>query len=215
MSSSHIRFQRRSTISLFFSLMIVSLLAGLALYLPGYLSNRKTNTVSLANKGNSLVFPKCQYEIQIFRKPQSLTEFTFSAPNEVITPVRFEGIAAGSMEDLRNKKLTVIPGPFPWRPQTGSGWGYTHTFAAPPQIVMLGMLVWVGDTQEIRNACGFWQEILPSPTLTPTPTPTPTPTLKPKHTECRIVNRLPQCVQVTGPGVNQCRTDRDCQKSPF
>jgi len=53
------------------------------------------------------------------------------------------------------------------------------------------------------------RQLTPTPTRRPTPTPTPSPRY---HTECRRQGRfrLPTCVKVTGAGVNQCRTSRDC-----
>lgn len=53
------------------------------------------------------------------------------------------------------------------------------------------------------------RKLTPTPTWRPTPTPTPRPSY---HTECRRQGlfKLPTCVRVSGPGVNRCRTSRDC-----
>lgn len=51
-----------------------------------------------------------------------------------------------------------------------------------------------------------------TPTKTPTPTKKPTPTLIQKyHSECRRFLFSKYCVLVKGPGINQCRTSRDCR----
>lgn len=120
-----------------------------------------------------------------------------------------------------NLNSTIIPFPTPTTVICSQVITYSRnlvTYACQTFTSSCLPLSWVQD-DSCRPTPTSTPTPTPLPTATPTPTSSPIPTNTPTptriisfvfHAECQNTRGLPRCVQVFGPGTNQCQTNADC-----
>lgn len=115
----------------------------------------------------------CEYRIEVSQSPENEREFTFMAPNEVITPARREVLSGGIVEftskALENSQKFEqssegMLGPFYWRPAI-EGWGLTYEFEGVPKFVAIVVIFWDRKNQDYKTACGYWGPLELEPIL--------------------------------------------------